>query len=185
MRRIIFALLVLVLLIGGGVILLASELNLSSLPEPGRTETYLATKAKVWLVRRSARSVPKVPASSPSGIAVGGMTFRGECANCHGIDGRTPTEVGRWMYPRTLDLSSPEVQRWSDAELFWIIKNGIRLSGMPGFGKTKSDEAIWYLVHYVRSLGTQPQRASVPGSQPGDVPTGGVTQLGPRARRKP
>jgi len=89
------------------------------------------------------------------------------------------------MYPRTIDLSSPEIQQWSDAELFWIIKNGIRLSGMPGFGKTKSDEQIWHLVHYVRSLGTQPQRASVPGSQPGDVPNGSMTRLEAGAWRKP
>ncbi len=158
MRRIILALVVLVLLIGAGVILFASQFNLSALPEPGRAETYLATKAKAWLVRRSARSVPKAPANDPSRVAVGGMTFRGECANCHGIDGRTPTDVGRWMYPRTLDLNSPEVQQWSDAELFWIIKNGIRLSGMPGFGKIHSDAQIWNLVQYVRSLGTGPRR---------------------------
>ncbi len=158
MRRIILALVVLVLLIGAGVILFASQFNLSALPEPGRAETYLATKAKVWLVRRNARSVPKAPANNPASVAVGGMMFRGECANCHGIDGRTPTDVGRWMYPRTLDLNSPEVQQWSDAELFWIIKNGIRLSGMPGFGKIHSDAQIWNLVQYVRSLGTGPRR---------------------------
>jgi len=56
---------------------------------------------------------------------------------------------------------------------------------MPGFGKTKSDEQISHPVHYVRSLGTQPQRAAVPGSQAGDVLTGGVTRPGARAWRKP
>ena len=56
------------------------------------------------------------------------------------------------MYPRVLDLSSPAVQRMSDQELFWVIKNGIRLSGMPGFGRIQSDEQIWQLTYYVRSL---------------------------------
>ncbi len=136
----------------------AYQFSLSALNEPGRTETYLATRAKRWIVGRSARAaLSPAPRNDKTSAAIGEMQFRGECATCHGLDGRTPTEVGRWMYPRTLDLGSPEVQQWSDAELFWIIKNGIRLSGMPGFGRVHSDEQIWHLVHYVRSLGT-PQR---------------------------
>ena len=46
----------------------------------------------------------------------------------------------------------------SERELFWVIKNGIRLSGMPGFAKIESDEQIWELAYYVRSLGKQPKR---------------------------
>jgi mono/diheme cytochrome c family protein len=49
------------------------------------------------------------------------------------------------------------VQEWPDRKLFWIIKNGIRLTGMPGFGKLHSDKDIWSLVRYVRGLGAQPQ----------------------------
>jgi mono/diheme cytochrome c family protein len=56
------------------------------------------------------------------------------------------------MYPRASDLTSLEVQQYSDRELFWIVKNGIRLSGMPAFGRVESDEHIWNLVHYVRTL---------------------------------
>ena len=155
------ALLVVLLLVlaAAGLTLAIDQFNLSALGEPGPLETYLATRAKRWIVGRSARGpLRPAPLNDTASVAIGGMQFRGECAACHGIDGRTPTDIGRWMYPRTLTLSSPEVQQWSDAELFWIIKNGIRLSGMPGFGKIHSDEQIWHLVHYVRSLGQQPQR---------------------------
>ena len=71
---------------------------------------------------------------------------------CHGFDGHTLTDNGHWMYPRAANLTSPEVQQYSDAELFWVVKNGIRLSGMPGFGQVETDENLWHLVHYVRSL---------------------------------
>lgn len=71
---------------------------------------------------------------------------------CHGLNGRTPTDAGSWMYPRAADLGSQEVQRYSDRELFWIIKNGIRLSGMPAFGKVETGEHIWNLVHFLRKL---------------------------------
>lgn len=154
-----FFLVLVLLLIGASAILFAYRFSLSALPGPGRIETYVATKAKLWLVRRSARrSSPPAQVKDPVGEAVGSMIYRGECAACHGVDGRTPTAIGRWMYPRTLDLGSREVQQWSDAELFWIVKNGIRLSGMPGFGKIHSDQEIWNLVQYVRSLGAEPRR---------------------------
>ena len=86
------------------------------------------------------------------------MLFGGRCASCHGLDGRTPTDVGQWMYPRAPDVGSPAVQQWSDAELFWIIKHGIQLTGMPGFGHIHSDDQVWHLVRYVRSLGAQPKQ---------------------------
>jgi mono/diheme cytochrome c family protein len=56
------------------------------------------------------------------------------------------------MYPRAADLTSKRVQSYSDQELFWIINNGIRFSGMPGFGKTETPDHIWDLVNYVRTL---------------------------------
>ncbi len=157
-RKALPVVLMALLLILAGAAFAAYQFSLSALNEPGRAETYLATKAKGWLVGRSARGpLPPAPPSNSSSVALGEMDFMGVCATCHGMDGRKPTDIGRWMYPRTPDLGSPGVQQWSDAELFWIIRNGIRLSGMPGFAKTHSDERIWRLVHYVRSLGTPPK----------------------------
>jgi mono/diheme cytochrome c family protein len=159
LRRTVFFVLLVLLVVAVGLAFVAYQFNLSALNEPGQTETYLATRAKRWLVSRSARGpLPPVPPSNSSNAALGEMDFMEDCAACHGKDGRKPTDIGRWMYPRSLDLGSPGVQQWSDAELFWIIKNGIRLSGMPGFGKIHSDKEIWNLVQYVRSLGAPPKR---------------------------
>lgn len=135
------------------IFLLASKVNLSALPEPGKMESYIATKAKYLLIQRSSRyEVPPSFLDIEASVADGDKLYGVECAACHGMDGHTPTDAGRWMYPRAADLLSPQVQRYSDAQMFWIIKNGIRLSGMPAFGKVESDEHIWNLVHYVRSL---------------------------------
>ena len=63
------------------------------------------------------------------------------------------------MYPPAVDLGSAAVQAWSDRELFWIIKHGIRLTGMPGFGRELGDDEIRQLVAYVRTLAeTRPRR---------------------------
>jgi mono/diheme cytochrome c family protein len=130
-----------------------TQFSISALPEPGGFETSVATRAKDWYISRAVHGqLPSPPKNSPASIAAGNALFGMDCASCHGQDGRTPTPIGKSMYPRALDLSSREVQQMSDRELFWVIKNGIRLSGMPGFARINSDQEIWELTYYVRSL---------------------------------
>ncbi|MDE3137209.1 MAG: c-type cytochrome [Acidobacteriota bacterium] len=136
----------------------ATHADISALPEPGKFETALATRLRNWLIDRESRGpLPPAPALDASAISAGSTTFGMACANCHGQDGRKPTPIGRSMYPRVMDLASPPVQSLSDRELFWVIKHGIRLSGMPGFGRINTDQEIWQLTYYVRSLRKNPQ----------------------------
>lgn len=152
------------IVITGGLVILAAiaiiavlSFNLSAIPEPGPTETAIALRAKRFLIMRaSGRGIPAASTDSAASIAEGQKRFGTECGMCHGLSGRTPTDNGRWMYPRAADLGSEPVQQYSDRELFWIIKNGIRLSGMPAFGKVETDEHIWDLVHYARTLRSVP-----------------------------
>ena len=131
-----------------------SQLNLSASAPPGNVETFLATRIKHFLVERVSRV--GLPAESPdtqASITEGDTLFGVDCSLCHGSTGRQPTETGRWMSPRAPDLGSFEVQQYSNRELFWIVKNGVRLSGMPAFGSIETDDHIWDLVHFVRTLG--------------------------------
>jgi len=130
-----------------------THVELDALHEPGPLETALATNIKNILIARSSRyGIPPAPADLKASVKEGETVYGTDCSMCHGMDGRTPTDTGRWMYPRAADLTSPVVQNYSDRELFWIIKNGIRLTGMPAFGKVESDEHVWNLVNYVRTL---------------------------------
>ena len=134
----------------------AAHANISALPEPGTFETTLAMKTKDWYIRRATRGVlPPAPTKSAASIATGRTLFGMDCTSCHGQNGRTPAPIGKAMYPRVPSLGSHEVQQMSDRELFWVIKNGIRLSGMPGFAHIDNDEQIWQLTYYVRSLGVR------------------------------
>jgi hypothetical protein len=60
--------------------------------------------------------------------------------------------MGRNLYPRAPDMTAPATQTLSDGELFWIIENGIRLTGMPAWGGAGRPEASWQLVHFIRHL---------------------------------
>jgi mono/diheme cytochrome c family protein len=129
-------------------------LDISALHRPGRLETRIATTTRDWYIDRAASHLSSKPLpDDASAVSAGEGVFGMACASCHGKNGRNPTNVGKAMYPRALDLGSPEVQRRSNRELFWVIKNGIRLSGMPGFGNILSDDEIWQATYYVRSLG--------------------------------
>jgi mono/diheme cytochrome c family protein len=157
MKRWIIAILIALALAATVVIVGLNQIRLDALQEPGQVETFLATVIKQFLVRRSSREgIPPAPANLQESIAQGDKLYATDCSMCHGSDGHTPSDSGRWMYPRASDLTSPLIQRYSDRELFWIVKNGIRLSGMPAFGRVESDEHIWNLVHYVRSLRGKP-----------------------------
>jgi mono/diheme cytochrome c family protein len=153
MKRWILVVLVLIALVLVAVVVGLTQIRLDALQEPGHVETFLATLVKHILVHRSSREgIPPAPTNLQASIEEGDKLYATDCSMCHGPDGHTPTDSGRWMYPRASDLTSPVVQRYSDAELFWIVKNGIRLSGMPAFGRVESDEHIWNVVHYVRTL---------------------------------
>jgi len=151
-RRVLVALIALVLIAGAGFAGF-TQIRLDAIQQPGYLETVFATQAKHLLIGwKSRKGIPPPPGNLQVSIEEGDKVYATDCTMCHGSDGHTPTDNGRWMYPRASDLTSREVQDYSDRELFWIVKNGIRLSGMPAFGKVESNEHIWNLVHYVRTL---------------------------------
>ena len=146
---------VLALVVVGMVLIMVAliRFNLTALKEPGRLETLIANRATHFIIRRASRQgIPPRPQDTKAGVDSGALLYASECGVCHGSDGRTPTPRGRWMYPRAADLTSEQVQSYSDPELFWIIQNGIRFTGMPAFGKVETGDDIWNLVNYVRTL---------------------------------
>jgi mono/diheme cytochrome c family protein len=76
--------------------------------------------------------------------------FADHCATCHANDGSGRTMINSGLYPPAPDLRGRETQGLTDGEIFSIIKNGIRFTGMPGFGG--GDEENWKLVLFIRHL---------------------------------
>jgi mono/diheme cytochrome c family protein len=80
--------------------------------------------------------------------------YADHCAACHANDGSGETEIGRGLYPKAPDMRLPATQSLTDGELFYIIENGVRLTGMPAWSTGHDDgaEATWHLVHFIREL---------------------------------
>ncbi len=74
------------------------------------------------------------------------------CQSCHGAPGRK-SDPWMYIYPATPSLTDiAVVGKWTDAELFWIIKNGIKDTGMPALGPTHGDEEMWGVTAFVKQL---------------------------------
>ena len=91
-------------------------------------------------------------ANDPAALAAGRTAYTGSCGVCHGAGGDGRGRFGPASYPSATDLLSEPVKRRTDAQLFWVIKNGLAFTAMPGFGDAYKDEEIWAIVTYVRAL---------------------------------
>jgi mono/diheme cytochrome c family protein len=91
--------------------------------------------------------------ATPELLVAGRRHFADHCASCHANDGSGNTEMGQKLYPRTPDMRLPRTQELSDGELYYIIENGIRFTGMPAWGSGGSDDhETWHLVLFIRHL---------------------------------
>jgi mono/diheme cytochrome c family protein len=92
--------------------------------------------------------------NSPQVIAEGKAHWADHCATCHANNGSGQTEMGKNMYPPSPDMRKQETQQMTNGELFYVIENGVRLSGMPawGTGAHEDQESSWKLVRFIRHL---------------------------------
>ncbi len=72
------------------------------------------------------------------------------CRYCHGAPGYRASEYAEGLYPSPPDMTTGHIQEeWGDGAIFWIAKHGIKMTGMPAFGPTHTDEDLWELVALV------------------------------------
>jgi len=100
-------------------------------------------------VRAGEMEAPRIePAASMEGF----RPYHGLCSLCHSAPGLEASPIRQGLNPKPPLLNSEPVQRRSNEELFWIVKHGIKMSGMPAFGPTHDDRELWQIVAFVRQL---------------------------------
>lgn len=118
-------------------------------PHAAATQTLLGIVMKNS-VRTHARDIVP-PELSPQMARAGAGHFREHCVQCHGAPGIRRGDIGQGMTPEPPDLAK-KAQDWSSGELFWIVRNGIKMTGMPAWSPSHSDEEIWQTVAFVVRL---------------------------------
>ncbi|MBD3331418.1 cytochrome c [candidate division GN15 bacterium] len=145
--------LIAVILIAASIYLYAGWYNIAATePHLDVTENAIRT-----FVRASVQNHAGQVASPPSEMAALSDTLAGfaaydeMCVDCHGAPGIGRSEFGQGLYPLGPSLTERDTI-WTDRELFWIVKHGLKMTGMPAFGPTHSDEQIWELVVFTKHL---------------------------------
>ncbi|HXJ05783.1 MAG TPA: cytochrome c [Candidatus Acidoferrum sp.] len=149
-------LILLVLVVGSGllVFLAVSILHhgMSARATPTRMEAMMAREARHLSMPAAARAQQNPVAASEENLRDARIHFADHCATCHGNDGSGDTMIGHGLYPKPPDLRLPETQKLSDGELFWVIENGVRFTGMPAFSSPGFANDSWKLVLFLRHL---------------------------------
>lgn len=129
---------------------LIKETGLSARKKPGAVERAVATYALHLSIPQAAKNTRNPVAASPEALTAGSKNFAENCAICHGVDGAGKTDTARGLSPGVPDLRSKKVQKLTDGQMFYLVKNGIRFTGMPGWDL--SEDQIWKLVLVMRQF---------------------------------
>jgi mono/diheme cytochrome c family protein len=131
-----------------------STQRFSAKAAPGRLETLVAHRLRRLATGSAAGRLQNPVLPTPEGLHEGMTHYADHCAVCHAEDGSGNTEMGQGLYPKVPDMRLPATQSLSDGELFLIIENGVRFTGMPGWstGTAEGEQDSWRLVHFIRHL---------------------------------
>src|SRR6266852_2745185 len=156
-RRTLVIIIVAAALLGLVAAVAASILHdgLSAHATPNRFEIMVARNVRHLAIPSNARLAQNPVLASAEELRDARLHFADHCSICHANDGGGQTMMGNGLYPKPPDLRLPETQNLTDGELFWIIENGVRFTGMPAFsngGEHGGTLDNWKLVHFIRHL---------------------------------
>jgi mono/diheme cytochrome c family protein len=122
----------------------------SAREKPWAVEAFVARNLRRLATGSDVKSKTNPLKPSPAALAEARDHFADHCATCHANDGSGKTAINDGLYPPAPDLREHGTQRLTDGELLNIIQNGIRFTGMPGWGG--EDDENWKLVLFIRHL---------------------------------
>lgn len=100
--------------------------------------------------RAAAVIVPNDPTDSLQ-VAKGAIGFKQMCQTCHGAPGHERSVTGQGLSPEPPRLGEAATE-WEPSEIYWIVKHGIKMAGMPAYGPTHTEDELWEIVAFVEQL---------------------------------
>jgi hypothetical protein len=141
--------------IGAGVYFFGGYYNVGANVEDPAIVKWALVQVRSAAISRHATDAPPASLDTPANVQAGARAFSARgCTNCHGGPGVTWAKFSEGLRPDPPDLKEVAPHR-SPSELFWVIKNGINMTGMPSFGAIEvPDREIWTIVAFLKQLPT-------------------------------
>jgi mono/diheme cytochrome c family protein len=155
MRTVILTLLAVVILsVAGAFTFIYDGVYNVAATEPHWPITYWVMEtARVQAIKAQAADIkPPADLMDEARVVNGTEHFAAHCASCHGAPGVPRGDIANGLYPKPADLRE-SARRYTPGELFWIVKNGIKMSGMPSWSD-HSDDELWGTVAFIEKLPT-------------------------------
>jgi len=146
-----FLWLAVIALISGLVIMFSGFINVAATNPHHSVTNFILSTTMDNSVRAHAKGITAPPLDDVRMVMEGFRHYREMCAGCHLAPGINSTEIGEGLMPRPPKLQD-EVEEWKPEELFWVTKNGVKMTGMPAWGPTHSDTKIWAIVAFLEKL---------------------------------
>ena len=124
----------------------------SAKDDPSQLEELIARRARALATPAGTKEMKNPHPVTEEGRAAARAHWVDHCATCHALDGSGQTSIGQNLYPKAPDMRAEATQKLTDGELYSIIENGIRFTGMPAWGTEHSAEDNWQLVMLIRRL---------------------------------
>src|SRR5271166_240027 len=131
-----------VVLLSGFVVIYAGLYDVAATEPHSPVTSWLLETARVRSINAHAAGIQAPPGlDDPAKVIIGVEHYAAHCAVCHGAPGVPKGDIARGLYPQPPNLAEAP-KRYSPAELFWIVKHGIKMSGMPAWSD-HSDDELW------------------------------------------
>lgn len=131
-------------------VIISGAYNVAATVPHTKLEHIIFNSTMAYSVRAHAKE--EAPESwSQDEIKSGFKNYNEMCVICHGAPGKALSYLGKGLQPQPPNLAEA-VEKWTNGQLFWIIKNGVKMTGMPAFGPTHDDVDIWSIVGFIRRL---------------------------------
>lgn len=148
----------LVALAGGYLVVKSGLIPANADTQPGGLETWMARTSLDATLRRDAPKGPNPVPLTEQNLREGVHLYAQNCAVCHGSaqGAASPSPIAKGEYPKPPQLATDGVEDDPEGDSFWKIKHGIRLTGMPSFRDSLSDQQIWTLALFLKHMDKLP-----------------------------
>lgn len=167
-----------IVLVGTYALVRSGRIPANADADPGSVETWMAGTSLHATLDNEAPKGPNPVALTEGNLLMGVHLFAQNCAVCHGSakGSASPSPIAKGLYQKPPQLATDGVEDDPEGVSFWKIKHGIRLTGMPSFGRSLDDTQIWTLALFLRHMDKLPPAVQQAWQQVENWPIPAVNQ---------